>query len=152
MNLSKQRLKIYLLNGPNLNRLGLREPEVYGSTTLAELETHCRHYAQSLSIDLDCRQSNHEGQLVDWIHQAEGEAQAIILNAGAYSHSSIALHDALRSVTLPCLEVHISNIHRREAFRHHSYTAMASVGVIAGLGIMGYELAILALERILRNK
>ena len=146
------RLRVYLLNGPNLNRLGLREPEVYGATTLPQLEARCSELAATLGIDLDCRQSNSEGQLVDWIHEAHDCADGIVLNAGAYSHSSIALHDALRSGKARCLEVHLSNIHQREAFRHHSYTAMASQGVIAGLGTMGYELALLALERILRNK
>ncbi|MCX8500634.1 MAG: type II 3-dehydroquinate dehydratase [Alphaproteobacteria bacterium] len=146
------RLKIYLLNGPNLNRLGLREPEVYGAMTLPELEDQCRVFAGTLGMVLDCRQSNGEGQLVDWIHEAQEQADGIILNAGAYSHSSIALHDALRSGPVKCLEVHISNIHRREDFRHHSYTAMASLGVIAGLGTMGYQVALLALARILRNK
>jgi 3-dehydroquinate dehydratase-2 len=136
---------ILILNGPNLNLLGTREPETYGSTTLADVEARCAALAAELGAAVECQQSNHEGALVDMIHAARGTHDGIVLNAGAYTHSSIALHDAIKAVNLPCIELHISNVHAREAFRHHSMIAPACLGVIAGLGVNGYELALRAL-------
>jgi 3-dehydroquinate dehydratase II len=134
---------IYVLNGPNLNLLGTREPETYGHATLADVEKLCADTARQFGLTVDCRQSNHEGELVDFIHEAHAKkAVGIIINAGAYSHTSIALHDALMAVKLPAVEVHISNIHARESFRHHSFTAMAAVAMLCGFGIDGYRLAI----------
>jgi 3-dehydroquinate dehydratase-2 len=133
---------IFLLNGPNLNLLGLRQPEVYGSATLDDVNEACTALAGELGLTLRCHQSNHEGQLIDWIHQARGEAAGIILNPGAFTHTSIAILDALNSFEGPVLEVHISNIHRREAFRHHSYVSLRADGVIAGFGTEGYLLAL----------
>jgi 3-dehydroquinate dehydratase-2 len=140
---------ILVLNGPNLNMLGVREPAIYGRETLADVERICRSRAAALSLSADCRQSNHEGQLVDWIQQARETHAGIILNAGAYSHTSIALPDALASADLPVIEVHISNIYRRESFRHHSYVSAVARGVICGLGVHGYELALEAMARLL---
>lgn len=136
---------ILVLNGPNLNLLGTREPETYGTTTLAEVEARCIALARSLGASATCLQSNHEGALVDAIHAARGQHDGIVLNAGAYTHTSIALHDAIKGVDLPCIELHISNVHAREMFRHHSMIAPACRGVIAGVGILGYDLAIRAL-------
>ncbi|TAD91681.1 MAG: type II 3-dehydroquinate dehydratase [Alphaproteobacteria bacterium] len=136
---------IYVLNGPNLNLLGLREPQIYGHVTLADVEALCHQRALGLGVAVSFRQSNHEGVLVDWIHEARTEAAGIVLNAGAYTHTSIAIMDALRGTGVPAIEVHLSNVFQREAFRHHSYPALACVGVIAGLGPMGYELALEAL-------
>ena len=134
---------IYVLNGPNLNLLGTREPETYGRATLADVEKLCAETAARFGLRADCRQSNREGELVDFIHEAHAQkAAGIIINAGAYSHTSIALHDALKAVSIPTVEVHISNIHARESFRHHSYTAMAAMAVLCGFGIDGYRLAI----------
>jgi len=137
--------KVLVLNGPNLNMLGLREPEVYGRTTLAEIEKACVADGRRLGLAVTCRQSNHEGELVGWIQEARGTAQGLVINPGAYSHTSIAILDALNAVQLPTIEVHLSNIHRREAFRHHSYVSQAATGVICGLGVQGYLLALLAL-------
>jgi 3-dehydroquinate dehydratase-2 len=134
--------RILILNGPNLNLLGQREPDVYGQTTLADIERACHRRAQALGLEIDFRQSNHEGELVGWIQDARGTARAIILNAGAYTHTSIAILDALQAVALPVYEVHLSNIYRREPFRHFSYVSRAAAGVICGLGALGYELAI----------
>lgn len=134
--------KVLILNGPNLNLLGTREPEVYGTTTLADIEAACHERAKALKIRLECRQSNSEGQLVDWIQEARGSAQGIVLNPGAYTHTSVALLDALRAVDLPVVEVHLSNIHAREAFRRHSYVAQGADGVICGFGARGYLLAL----------
>jgi 3-dehydroquinate dehydratase-2 len=142
---------ILVLNGPNLNLLGLREPEIYGRETLSDIEDACLERAAELGLALDFRQSNHEGQLVDWIHEARQIADGIVLNAGAYSHTSIALLDALNAAELPVVEVHLSNIYRREAFRHHSYISRAASGVICGFGGQGYELALTAMARLLRN-
>lgn len=136
---------IYILNGPNLNMLGLREPAVYGRETLADVEALCRTTAISLGLEIAFRQSNHEGQLVDWIHEARNKAAGIIINAGAYTHTSVALLDALNAAEKPVMEVHLSNIFRRESFRHHSYISFAAKGVICGLGPRGYALALEAL-------
>lgn len=134
---------IYVLNGPNLNMLGTREPQTYGHARLADVEQLCRETAAQFGLEADCRQSNHEGQLIDFIHEAHARGAAgIIFNPGGYSHTSIALHDALKAVMVPTIEVHISNIHARESFRHHSFTAMAAIATLAGFGIDGYRLAI----------
>ena len=134
---------IYVLNGPNLNLLGTREPDTYGHATLADVEKLCRESAAQYGLKADCRQSNREGELVDFIHEAHAKkAAGIIINAGAYSHTSIALHDALKAVQIPTVEVHISNIYTRESFRHHSFTAMAAFASLCGFGIEGYRLAI----------
>ena len=133
---------IYVLNGPNLNLLGTREPETYGHATLADVEKLCAETAQHFGLSADCRQSNREGELIDFIHEARTKAVGIIINAGAYSHTSIALHDAIVGVKIPTVEVHISNIHARESFRHHSFTAKAAFASICGFGIDGYRLAI----------
>lgn len=140
---------ILVLNGPNLNLLGQRQPEVYGATTLAQLEDGARTLATELGLTADCRQSNHEGQLVDWIHWARGNAAGIVINPGAYSHTSIAILDALNAYDGPVIEVHVSNIHKREAFRHHSYISGRADGVIAGCGVEGYSLALLRLASVL---
>jgi 3-dehydroquinate dehydratase II len=134
---------IYVLNGPNLNLLGIREPEKYGKFTLADVEKLCVETAAQFGLKADCRQSNREGELVDIIHEAHAKkAVGIILNAAAYSHTSIALHDAIKGVNIPTVEVHITNIHARESFRHHSFTAMAAFASLTGFGIEGYRLAI----------
>lgn len=135
-------MRIFILNGPNLNLLGEREPAVYGHTTLADIEHACRQRAEALGASTDFRQSNAEGDLIDWIHQARRDADALIINAGAYTHTSIAIMDALLALTIPVIEVHLSNIFRRESFRHHSYISQAATGLICGLGAKGYELAI----------
>ena len=137
--------KILCLNGPNLNMLGVREPELYGRTTLADIEAAVRAKADPLGIGIDFRQSNYEGELVTWIQEAMGTFDAIVINPGAYSHTSIAIHDAFRAVGLPVIEVHLSNIYTREAFRHHSYVSPVAMGVICGLGATGYRLALHAL-------
>lgn len=139
---------IYVLNGPNLNLLGEREPHIYGYETLADIEERCRGTDAGLRHGLVFRQSNHEGQIIDWIHQARQEADAIVINAGALTHTSIAIHDALKTFAGPIIELHIANVHRREAFRHHSYIAFAATGVICGLGSDGYDLAIEAAARL----
>jgi len=138
---------ILILNGPNLNLLGTRQPEVYGSATLADIERNCREHAQALGIAMAFAQSNHEGSLIDAIHAAKGTHDGIILNAGAYTHSSIALMDAVASVELPLIELHLSNVHAREAFRHHSYIAQVALGLICGFGPHGYILALDAMNR-----
>lgn len=136
---------LLILNGPNLNLLGTRQPEVYGATTLADIEAMCRTKAETLGVALAFVQSNHEGALVDAIHAAKGTHDGIILNAGAYTHTSIALMDAIASVELPLVELHLSNIHAREAFRHKSYIAPVAVGQICGFGAAGYPLSMDAL-------
>ncbi len=136
---------IYVLNGPNLNMLGLREPAVYGKESLADLEKRAQGRAKALGLQIEFRQSNKEGELVDWIQEARSKARGIILNAGAYSHTSIAILDALQAAELPVIEVHLSNIFRREPYRSHSYVSLASKGVICGLGPKGYELALEAM-------
>ncbi|MEA2754852.1 MAG: 3-dehydroquinate dehydratase [Aliidongia sp.] len=143
---------ILILNGPNLNLLGTREPAIYGSRTLADIEAACRARADSLGLSVDFRQSNGEGTLIDWVQAARGTAAGIVLNAGGYSHSSIALMDALAASDLPIIEVHLSNIHRREEFRHHSYVSRVARGVIVGLGGFGYELALDAMARLLSGE
>lgn len=145
-------LPVLIINGPNLNMLGAREPSIYGTETLKDVETLCAARGRTLGLAIDFRQSNTEGELVGWIQQAPSAASAIILNAGAYTHTSIAIHDALRACGLPVVEVHLSNIYKREAFRHHSYVSPVAQGVICGFGSHGYELALEALSRILEPK
>lgn len=142
---------VYLLNGPNLNLLGKRQPEIYGSQTLADVEALCRAKAQALGLALEFRQSNHEGVLIDWIHEARERGSGIAINPGGLTHTSVALLDALLASELPVVEVHLSNIHRREEFRHHSYVSQAAVGVICGLGAAGYVYALDALSLRLRR-
>lgn len=134
--------RVTLLNGPNLNLLGLRQPEIYGRETLADVLAKVAALAGELGLDLQALQSNHEGQLVDWIQEARGTSAGIIINPGAYSHTSVAILDALNAFDGPVLEVHISNIHKREAFRHHSFVSSRAEGVIAGFGTEGYLLAL----------
>ncbi|MGE0626424.1 MAG: type II 3-dehydroquinate dehydratase [Hyphomicrobiaceae bacterium] len=136
---------IFVLNGPNLNMLGLREPEIYGSVTLDDVRARIEAYGKAKNVDIDFRQSNHEGDLIDWLHEARESASAVILNAGALTHTSIGLLDAMKSAATPVVEVHLSNIFARESFRHHSFVSMAAVGVICGFGAKGYEMAIDAL-------
>ena len=134
---------VYVLNGPNLNLLGTREPAVYGTATLDDIAAQLDDRAQALGLTVDLRQSNHEGHLIDWIHEAGSRgARAIILNAGGLTHTSVALHDAIKSVTVPVIEVHLSNPHAREAFRHHSFIAAVARATIAGFGPLGYTLAL----------
>jgi 3-dehydroquinate dehydratase-2 len=136
---------IYVLNGPNLNLLGSREPEVYGKETLEDVRARCASRAAQLGLSVEFRQSNHEGELVAWIQEARGQAAGLIVNAGAFTHTSIAMLDALLASDIPCVEVHLSNIFRRESFRHMSYISKGVRGVICGFGALGYELAIEAL-------
>jgi 3-dehydroquinate dehydratase II len=143
---------IFILNGPNLNLLGVREPSVYGHDTLADIEERCLARASALDLQIDFRQSNHEGQLVDWIQEARESADGIILNAGALTHTSVALLDALTAAGLPVIEVHLSNIFRRESFRHRSFVSLAADGVICGLGPQGYELALDAVASLIEDK
>lgn len=133
---------IYILNGPNLNLLGLRQPEIYGRSTLEDVAEDCASLAEELGLTIRFHQSNHEGQIIDWIHQARTEGAGVIINPGALTHTSIAILDALNAFDGPVIEVHISNIHKREAFRHHSYVSLRAEGVIAGCGIEGYLLAL----------
>jgi 3-dehydroquinate dehydratase-2 len=145
--------KILVLNGPNLNLLGTREPATYGHETLDDVERMCRETGTQLGLEVECRQSNHEGQLIDWLHQAGREQAAgtllgVVMNPGAYTHTSIALHDAIKGASVTLIELHISNVHARESFRHHSYISPAARGIIVGLGVQGYPLAIEALLRV----
>ncbi len=134
---------IYVLNGPNLNLLGSREPEIYGFDTLDDVAAQLTKRAQALGLTIELRQSNHEGHLLDWMHEAQAAgARAILLNAGALTHTSLALYDAIRSITTPVIEVHLSNPHAREAYRHKSYVGMAALGSIAGFGAQSYLLAL----------
>jgi 3-dehydroquinate dehydratase-2 len=142
---------IFILNGPNLNLLGTREPDVYGHATLADIEENCQKTADSLGLAIDFRQSNREGELVDWIQAAAGRASGIVINPGAYSHTSVAIHDALLGVGLPTIEVHLSNIFAREPFRRHSYISPVAAGVISGLGPHGYTLALDAISYLIRS-
>lgn len=141
--------KVLVLNGPNLNMLGVREPEIYGNGTLADIEKTCQEYAAKLGLALDFRQSNIEGELVTWIQEARGSADAIIINAGAFSHTSVALLDALTIFEKPVIELHLSNVYAREAFRHRSYISSAANGIICGFGASGYALALDAVNRLL---
>jgi 3-dehydroquinate dehydratase-2 len=147
---------IHVLNGPNLNLLGTRKPEVYGRTTLADVEEMCRQEAGKLGLEVVFRQSNHEGQLIDWIHEAGAEVKAgtsigAVFNPGALTHTSVALHDAIEAASLPVVEVHISNVHKREEFRHHSYISPVARGIVVGFGIHGYVLAINGLYQVSQN-
>ena len=141
---------VFVLNGPNLNLLGTREPAVYGAQTLADVQVLCERACQTHGFTLEFRQSNHEGTLVDWLHEAgklhaQGQLAGVILNAGAYTHTSVALHDAIKGTGITLIELHISNVHAREAFRHHSYISPAAKAVMAGFGVNGYPLAVAAL-------
>ncbi len=142
-------MQVLVLNGPNLNRLGRRQPEVYGSTTLADVEKQVRERAAELGVHVDCRQSNHEGDLIDWVHEAADAGWPVIINPGGFTHTSVALRDALAEVAdgAGFIEVHISNVHAREPFRQHSYLSAIARGVIAGLGTHGYVLALEALAK-----
>ena len=140
---------IYVLNGPNLNLLGLREPEIYGTETLDDIGERLEERAKALGVSIDMRQSNHEGHLIDWLHEANARgAKAALLNAGGFTHTSVALHDAIKSIPLPVIEVHLSNPHGRESFRHRSLVGRAAKGSIAGFGALGYELALDAAARL----
>lgn len=144
--------KVFVLNGPNLNLLGTREPAVYGSQTLDDVKKLCQRAAKANGLALDFRQSNHEGDLVDALHeagrlQAEGKLAGVVLNAGAYTHTSVALHDAIKGAGVTVIELHISNVHAREPFRHHSYISPAAKAVMAGFGVNGYALAIAGLAQ-----
>lgn len=143
---------VYVLNGPNLNMLGLREPAIYGAETLADVQRRTEVRAAQLGLEVDFRQSNIEGELVGWIQQARNAASGIVLNAGAYTHTSVALLDALNAAELPVIEVHLSNVFRRESFRHHSYISLAAKGVICGFGPKVYELALEAMADILEGQ
>jgi 3-dehydroquinate dehydratase-2 len=133
---------VLVLNGPNLGRLGSREPDVYGSTTYAELRALCERGGAELGLDVEVRQSEHEGELLGWLHEAADAGTPVVLNAGALTHTSVALGDACAMLTAPLIEVHISNVHTRESFRHHSYVSAHATGVIVGLGVEGYVLAL----------
>ena len=140
---------VFVLNGPNLNLLGTREPEIYGTTTLDDIGAMLAERGDALGLTIDMRQSNHEGHLVDWLHEAQAEgALAVLLNAGAYTHTSVALHDAIKSVKTPVIEVHLSNPHTRESFRHKSYVGMAAKATIAGFGAQSYLLALEAAAKL----
>ncbi len=133
---------IYVLNGPNLNLLGKRQPEIYGHDTLADVEADCTKLGKDFALTCRFLQSNHEGQIIDWIHEAREKAAGIIMNPGAFTHTSVAILDALNAFDGPVLEVHISNVHKRESFRHHSYVSLRADGVMAGFGVEGYQLAL----------
>lgn len=141
--------KVLVLNGPNLNMLGVREPEIYGNGTLADIEKTCQEYAAKVGLTVDFRQSNIEGELVTWIQDARESADAIVINAGAFSHTSVALLDALTIFEKPVIELHLSNVYAREAFRHRSYISSAANGIICGFGASGYTLALDAVNRLL---
>jgi 3-dehydroquinate dehydratase-2 len=149
--LAKTRHNILVLNGPNLNMLGVREPDVYGFKNLSQIALECEEYAEELGFGLDFRQTNHEGELVTIIQEAREAAAGVIINAGAYSHTSVAILDALKILECPIVEVHLSNIHKREAFRHHSYVSSVATGVIVGLGAHGYILALDAMRALLEE-
>ena len=133
---------VLVLNGPNLNMLGTREPATYGHETLADIGALCRQTGEALDLTVEFEQTNHEGQLIDWIHQARGRCAAIVINPGAWTHTSVAIRDALVASELPVIEVHLSNVHKREEFRHHSYVSGIAVAVLAGFGSNGYRMAI----------
>ncbi len=143
---------IYVLNGPNMNLLGKRQPELYGSKTLNDVEKSCSEIANENAFKIDLRQSNSEADLIDWIHEARNVAAGIVINPAAYSHTSIAIMDALMAFEGPVIEVHVSNIHKREEFRHQSYVSLRADGVIAGLGVRGYEFAVMKMLEILKSK
>lgn len=140
---------VYVLNGPNLNLLGKRQPEIYGRETLADVEAECRRVAGEARLEIEFRQSNAEAQLIDWIHEARERAGGLVINPAAFTHTSVAILDALGACEFPIIEVHISNVHRREAFRRHSYVSLVASGVIAGFGTQGYPLAIQRLARLI---
>ena len=144
--------KILILNGPNLNMLGVREPAIYGRDSLADIAKMCARRAKELGLTVDFRQSNLEGELVTWIHEARKDAAGIVINPAGYGHTSVALLDALQIAELPVIEVHLSNIHRRESFRHHTYTSQAATGIICGLGAKGYVLALDAIAGLINKK
>ncbi|MBS1181844.1 MAG: aroQ [Proteobacteria bacterium] len=145
-------IEAFILNGPNLNLLGTREPGIYGSLTLADIEANCRDKAAMLGFStVEFRQSNHEGELVDWIQEAGRRGAGVVMNPGAYTHTSIALHDAIKGTGVPVIEVHISNVHARESFRHRSFVSPVAAGVIVGLGPLGYALALEALAGLLKG-
>lgn len=144
---------VLVLNGPNLNLLGTRKPEVYGSTTLADVEQMCREEAAKLGLDVEFRQSNHEGQIIDWIHEFGARVKAgscigAVYNPGAHTHTSVAIRDAIEGASLPVVETHISNVHAREEFRHHSFISPVAAGIIVGFGVQGYVLALHGLHRL----
>ena len=140
---------VYVLNGPNLNLLGLREPEIYGHDTLDDIAGMLEDRAQDLGLEIDMRQSNHEGHLIDWLHEAQAQgARAVLINAGAFTHTSIALYDAILAIRIPVIEVHLSNPHKREEFRHRSYVGMAALGTVAGFGANSYIVALEAVARL----
>ncbi len=143
---------IFVLNGPNLNLLGEREPDIYGSTTLSDIETNLGKLAEKLGLEVSCFQTNEEGELVTLIQKAGKQASGLILNAGAYTHTSVALFDALQTLAIPVMEVHLSNIFRRESFRHHSFVSPASEAIICGLGADGYSIALKSLAKIIKKK
>lgn len=138
---------VFVLNGPNLNMLGLREPAIYGHETLADIVKRCTAAAERLGLTADCRQSNIEGEIVTWIQEARTRASGVVLNAGAYTHTSVAIHDALKACDVPVVEVHLSNIYKREPFRHKSYVSPTALGVICGFGGYGYEMALAAIHQ-----
>jgi len=135
-------MNVLVLNGPNLGRLGTREPDIYGATTYADLVELCEKAGDELGLDVEVRQTDHEGEMLGWLHEAAEHGHAVVLNAGAWTHYSIAVRDACAQLTAPLLEVHISNVHKREEFRHHSYLSAVATGVIVGLGVQGYVLAL----------
>ena len=151
-NVVKKSPLILVLNGPNLNMLGVREPEIYGHATLGDIEALCRKTGAEAGLDVECRQSNHEGELVTWVQQSRATHQGIIINAGAYTHTSIALLDALKMVDLPIVEVHLSNIFAREEFRHHSYISPIATGLVCGFGLDGYAHALRGMVPLLNRK
>lgn len=143
---------VFVLNGPNLNMLGRREPGIYGGKTLEQIGEDCRTLGRESGLNVDFRQSNHEGMLVDWIQEAGDQADGIVINPGAYSHTSIAIHDAIRAAMKPVIEVHLSNIFAREPFRHHSHVSAVAAGVICGLGPAGYNLALAAIKQVIADR
>lgn len=142
---------IYILNGPNLNLLGVRQPEIYGYETLADVETACRALAMAEGLEIRFHQSNAEHEIIDWIHEARTTAKGLIINPAAYTHTSVAILDALNTCEFPVFEVHLSNVHKRESFRHHSYVSLRADGVIAGCGTQGYELALQRVARLIKT-
>ena len=150
--MAKQRHNILILNGPNLNMLGVREPDVYGFKNLSAIALECEEYAEAQGFAIDFRQSNHEGELITILHEAVEGVAGVIINAGAYTHTSIAIHDALKILEVPIIEVHVTNVHKREAFRHHSYISPVATGVICGFGGHGYILALDAMRALIDDK